>query len=93
MKNKVIPFFDRVHSVQFLSTPDGFDMGYMIIIAHDPNAGRKDRYNVFKMNCQTAYTSVIGRELPINHSKELRDKTVYELVRSGKGNLYLEDSY
>ncbi len=83
MKNGSLPLLDRVHSVVYLFTPDGLDHGWMLMIAHDPQAGRKNRYSVFQINCQTGYMKTIGRELPIAHAKKIRNLASTKLISKG----------
>ena len=79
----VIPYFDRVQSVIALGTEDGCDHGWMLVIAHDPMAGRRNRYSVFQINCQTRKISTHGRELDLKFAKEIRDKLLAKLTAQG----------
>lgn len=85
-----LPFFDKIQSVVALATPDGFDHGWQVIIARDPNAGHRNRYSVLRIDCQLRNSASYAVrnyacEVDIKTAQRLQKKIVRELVRKGWG--------
>jgi hypothetical protein len=69
--NHSIPYFRHVKEVTWYETEDGFDHYSMVVIAPDPQAGKRNRYSVLVIGCQTGTVRCIGRELPIGHARKI----------------------
>ena len=74
LKHGSLPFFRTVTDVTWYATEDGCDHYLMVIVALDPMAGVKRRYSVLVVNCQTGRVNCTGRELPLDHAREIAAK-------------------
>lgn len=66
-----LPFFHTVKEVACYATRRGTGHGSMVIIAPDPMAGRRARYSVLVIDCQTGRTTCQGRELPLKDARSV----------------------
>jgi hypothetical protein len=45
--------------------------GHFTLIAPDPNAGRRHRYSVIRVDYQTGQATCLGREVPLKQAREI----------------------
>lgn len=83
-----LPYFDKIQEVVLLPTPDRYDHGWMVMIARNPYAGRRSRYSVLKLNCQTHRMSNHACEVDLMLARKIQRSLVKELVVVGAGPPY-----
>ena len=80
-----IPYFDKTSEHIILSTPDGFDHGWEIFIAHDCMAGSPNRYSVILIDCQKGRIKNYACEVDAKLAHDILKEIVQELVEKKLG--------
>jgi hypothetical protein len=71
--DKVLPIVRHIREVYSFEDPNSYDHnGCVVLIAWDPMSGKAPhRYSVLRIDYQTGETIVIGRELPLQHARQI----------------------
>jgi hypothetical protein len=81
-----LPEVRGVHEVRSCLNPHAFDHeGVFVIIALDPNSGRKRRYSVISTDYCTGQSSCIGRELPLKIARAVALKQIVKVQERWAG--------